>query len=145
MIHFEGMESAGSVWNDAGIQRIWFSKILIGQCFICLLTGAQVPRLPCPWVHLQSVRSAAALEWWALPLPLEVWPFPNASTTWQPVMSTSPTTSCAAMNTGKPLTSWPRKVKVGWFLRYISGFIVQSTVCDTRFFFRLQAESIAEQ
>ncbi|CAM9275984.1 unnamed protein product, partial [Lampetra planeri] len=32
---------------------------------------------------------------------------PNGFTTWRPVTSTSPTTSCGAMNTGRQRTDWP--------------------------------------
>ena len=42
-----------------------------------------------------------------------VWLFPNGFTTWLPVMLTSPTTSCGAMNTGRRQTDWPLIAKVG--------------------------------
>lgn len=43
----------------------------------------------------------------------EVWLFPSASITWLPVTSTSPTTSFAATNTGRPQRGWPPTAKVG--------------------------------
>lgn len=47
----------------------------------------------------------------------EVWLFPSASITWLPVTSTSPTTSFAATNTGRPRRGWPLTAKVGTELK----------------------------
>lgn len=44
---------------------------------------------------------------------LEAWPSPSGSTTWPPVTSTSPTTSCGATSTGRRRSGLPPTASVG--------------------------------
>lgn len=72
------------------------------------------------------------------------WQFPSGFTTWLPVTLTSQTTSCGATNTGRRLTDWPLRAKVGrhksaycWMYFHMGANTLLNIYCHHRKFISL--------